>query len=38
MLFGGSSEKLLREVDDAQSTLEQREQDGDRCTGRVYPR
>ncbi|MEA9393629.1 IS66 family transposase [Acerihabitans sp. TG2] len=35
MLFGVSSEKLLREVDDAQSALEQREQDGDRRTGRV---
>ena len=35
MLFGVSSEKLLREVDDAQTALEQREQDSDRRTGRV---
>lgn len=35
MLFGASSEKLLREVDNAQTALEQSEQDSDRRTGRV---
>ncbi|MCQ0130921.1 IS66 family transposase, partial [Escherichia coli] len=34
MLFGTRSEKLRREVEQAEALLKQREQDSDRCSGR----